>query len=132
MRRKILVADDNRKVATTIADILKANNYDVVAAFDATQAVQIAHSEKPDLIIMDIVMPAGAGTGAYENLKKSNRTAIIPVVFITGKNIEKAKKKVAEMGAKGFIPKPFTGEMLLAEVKRVLQGDTGPEEITIG
>ncbi|MCD4785052.1 MAG: response regulator [Candidatus Eremiobacteraeota bacterium] len=132
MRSKILVADDEHEVVTTIADILKENNYDVVTAFDGTQVVQMAHKEKPDLIIMDIIMPAGAGIGAYENLKKSSKTAIIPVIFITCDPYEETRNKVTKMGAKGFIYKPFTGEMLLAEIEKVFKGSAMSKGTTIG
>jgi DNA-binding response OmpR family regulator len=120
MAYKILVADDEPAIVQLLASRLKANNYSVVVAYDGVQAVNMAHIEKPDLIILDIKMPAGTGVTVYENLKMSVNTATIPVIFITAYPNEDIEEKVLKMGAKYFISKPFDSEDLLDKVKIVL------------
>ena len=119
MAKKILVVDDEFNIVKTIVSRLKANNYDIAAAYDGIQAVQKAHEEKPDLIILDIRMPAGSGVTVYENLQMDVVTSFIPVIFITAYDDENTRKKVMEMGAADFIVKPFEAEELLSKIKKV-------------
>ena len=122
MSKKILIADDEPNVVKLLSARLRANNYDVIAAYDGAQAVMIAHKEKPDLIIMDIRMPAGSGINAYEKLKMSAKTGIIPVVFITAFANDEVRKKVKELGAEGFIAKPFDAQEMLNLIAKILKG----------
>jgi len=121
MPKKILVVDDEPNIVKMICSRLAANNYEVIAAYDGVQAVKEAHKEKPDLIILDIKMPAGTGVNVYENLKKSADTAVIPVIFITAYPDEDIKKKVLEMGANDFVAKPFKADIMLTRVKAALE-----------
>jgi len=121
MPKKILVVDDEPNIVKMICSRLAANNYEVIAAYDGVQAVEKAHKEKPDLIILDIKMPAGTGVNVYEYLKKSADTAIIPVIFITAYPEKDIKKKVLAMGAKDFITKPFKADVMLTKVKEALE-----------
>ncbi len=120
MAKKILIADDDLTIVKLIASRLKANKYEVVTASDGVQAVAVAHREKPDLIILDIMMPAGSGLTVCENLHKSVDTSIIPLVFITANATEEIRKKGMEMGAAAFIAKPFDGEELVFKIKQIL------------
>jgi DNA-binding response OmpR family regulator len=121
MPKKILVVDDEPNIVKMICSRLAANNYEVIAAYDGVGAVETAHKEKPDLIILDIKMPAGTGVSVYENLRNSANTAIIPVIFITAYPDKDIKKKVLEMGANDFIAKPFKADVMLTKVKEALE-----------
>ena len=120
MAKKILVVDDEPKVVQVVISRLKANHFETVAAYDAMQAVHLAHAEQPDLIILDIRMPAGGGKSAYKNLKMSAKTATIPVIFLTADASPETKQEVLEMGADGFVTKPFDSEDLLRAIKGIL------------
>ena len=120
MAKKILVADDEPEIVKALHIRLKEAGYEVVVAFDVLQAIYQAHKERPDLIILDIRMPAGDGIGVYEKLKISSETAVIPVIFITAYANDEIVRKVLEMGAAGFIAKPFNTETLLNKVKTIL------------
>ena len=120
MPKKILVVDDELNVLKVIASRLKANNYDVVTASDGTFAVKKALQEKPDLIILDIKMPAGGGISVFENLRRLDNTMMTPVIFITAHPTEEIKKQVLEMGAEDFVAKPFDPDDLLAKVRKAL------------
>src|SRR4030042_3009425 len=124
MAKKILVADDEPEIGKALHIRLKEAGYDVIVAFDVLQAIYQAHKERPDLIILDIRMPAGDGIGVYEKLKISSDTSMIPVIFITAYANDAIIRKVLEMGAEGFIAKPFDIDKLLIKVKTLLgEGD---------
>jgi len=129
MPKKILVVDDDPTILRLIATRLKANNYNVVTAPDAVYAVKKAHEEKPDLIILDIKMPAGGGMSVIENLKMASNTMLIPIICITAEASPEVKRKAIELGAEDFLAKPFHAEELLARVKKALGEDTPPKEI---
>ena len=120
MAKKILVADDEPEIVKALHIRLKEAGYEVIVAFDVLQAIYQAHKEKPDLIILDIRMPAGDGIGVYEKLKISSETTTIPVIFITAYANDEIARKVLEMGAEGFFAKPFNTETLLNKVKSIL------------
>ena len=120
MAKKILVADDEPEIVKALHIRLKEAGYEVVVAFDVLQAIYQAHKEKPDLIILDIRMPAGDGIGVYERLRLSSETITIPVIFITAYANDEIIKKVLELGAEGFIAKPFNIDKLLNKVKAIL------------
>lgn len=120
MQKKILVVDDELHIVQLLASRLRANNYKVTAACDGVQALRVAHKENPDLIILDIKMPAGGGISVYDSLRKSVDTIGIPVIFITAFPNEDIRKQTLEMGAVDFIAKPFSSEDLLSKIKRIL------------
>lgn len=119
MSKKILIADDEPHILQLLASRLKANNYTVVAAMDGMNTIRAAHAEQPDLILLDIKMPAGSGVSVFEALKKSVKTLTIPAIFITAYPSEEMRRKVLEMGAEDFIAKPFDSEELLKKIKKV-------------
>ncbi len=120
MAKKILLVDDDFNMLKLISSRLKAGGYEVITASDSIQAVTKAHQEKPDLIILDMRMPAGGGKTVYDNLKVSTKTSLIPVIFITAYPSDEMRQKVMNMGAEDFITKPFKPEELLSKVKKVL------------
>lgn len=120
MAKKILVVDDEPDIVKALTVRLRANNYEVIAAYDGLQALSRAQKEKPDLILLDIKMPADSGVGVFQKLKKLSYTGVIPVIFITAYASEEIRQKILEMGAEGFIAKPFNAEELLAKVKKAL------------
>jgi len=120
MPKKILIADDDQDTVSFLTSILKANNYEVIVAFDGMQTIAAAHKEKPDLILLDIMMPVRSGIHIFENLKISSLTAITPVIFITGVAKSEIRQKALEMGAADYIVKPFDTEYLLGKIRKAL------------
>jgi len=84
VKKKILVVDDEEDVARALKIRLKANGYHVVLASDSVQAFSMANKEKPNLIILDIMIPGGGGFVVAERLKQSTATHDIPIIFLTG------------------------------------------------
>ncbi len=125
-RKKILVVDDERDIVKGLMIRLQGAGYDVVTAFDGAQGVFMAHKEKPDLIILDIRMPAGNGFSVAQRLKRSINTFTIPVIFLTGSPEKNAEEKAMAMGARFYIKKPYDPEELLDAIKRALDEEPDP------
>jgi DNA-binding response OmpR family regulator len=120
-KKKILIVDDERDIVKALMIRLQANGYEVVTAFDGAQGVFMAHKEKPDLIILDIRMPAGDGFSVAERLKSSMHTFSIPIIFLTGSPERDAEGRAMELGARFYIKKPYDPEELLDAVKRAIE-----------
>jgi two-component system alkaline phosphatase synthesis response regulator PhoP len=116
MAKKILVVDDDLPVLTLMVDRLKNSGYEVIAASEAYQAVRLALSEKPALIVLDIRMPAG-GLNAYENIRHSIDLALTPIIFSSAYVDEKVLKIVDNDPAADYVAKPFKMEVLLGKIK---------------
>ena len=122
MKKKILIVDDDPQIVRLLAMRLKANDFDVVAAYDGYQCVPVAKKESPDLILLDIKMPLGGGIGAFEILKGMADTSIIPIIFITAFPSEEVRRLVKEMGANDLISKPFNSEILIDKINTAING----------
>jgi DNA-binding response OmpR family regulator len=120
MAKKILIVDDDADTVLLLASRLRANKFDVMVAHDAVQAVDKAIHEKPDLILLDMKMPAGGGISVMDSLRNSAETVLIPVIVITAYPSLELQRQVKEMGAIGFISKPFTAEDLLPRIRKTL------------
>jgi DNA-binding response OmpR family regulator len=123
-KKKILVIDDMPNIVTMLKARLEASGYEVIAAFDGQQGLNHAYAEKPDLIILDIVMPAGGGYSVYTRLKMSPKTRSIPVIFLTAKDRPEDIARAYKLGAQYYVKKPYKPEMLLETVKKVLETST--------
>lgn len=119
MADKILVADDEQEIRSLLDDFLKDEGYEVVLASDGEQALQLAETESPQAIIMDIKMPGLDGIEVCKRLKEKEETKLIPVIIITG--FRDNKLDALDMGADDFVNKPFDMVELSIRVKSVLR-----------
>ena len=120
-KKKILIVDDERDIVKALMIRLQGAGYEVVTAFDGAQAIFVAHKEKPDLILLDIRMPAGNGFSVAEKLKHSVNTLSIPVIFLTGSPERNAEERAMTLGARFYIKKPYDPEELLDAMRRALE-----------
>jgi len=120
-KKKILIVDDERDIVKALMIRLQGAGYEVVTAFDGAQGIFVAHKEKPDLILLDIRMPAGNGFSVAEKLKHSVDTFPIPVIFLTGSPETNAEERAMTLGARFYIKKPYDPEELLDAIKRALE-----------
>jgi len=121
LKKKILVVDDEINIVRLLALRLTSNNYDVITAYDGYQCVQVAEMELPDLILLDIKMPLRGGIKAFETLQGINETKNIPVIFITAFPSLEVKRQVMDMGAEGFISKPYDRDVLMEKINTVFK-----------
>jgi CheY-like chemotaxis protein len=118
-KTKVLVVDDEEDFAKALRIRLKANGYDVVLAHDSVQAIMMANLERPDLILLDIMIPGEDGFFVTEQLKQSQATQHIPILFLTG--VPGGERRAHQLGASGYIMKPYHPEMLLETIQRALK-----------
>jgi CheY-like chemotaxis protein len=114
----VLVADDDMETCTLIAAVLKTAGHGTVFARDAMQVLTVARNQKPNLVLLDVQMPAGTGVGALEKLKTNALTSNIPVIVLSGVRDQATIDRVLELGAVEFLPKPVDPDALLAAVQR--------------
>lgn len=126
-KKKILIVEDERDIVKALMIRLQDRGYSVITAFDALQGFSVALKEKPDLIILDIRMPAGSGFSVAEKLKRSTLTWTIPIIILTGSSEKDSEAKAKELGIQFYIKKPYDPEELLSAVKQAL--GTGPSEL---
>jgi len=110
--KKVLVVDDEENVRRLLRSML-GNKYIVLEATDGKVAVDIARSQRPDIILMDLMMPNMDGYTACHAIKQDPATKAIPIVMVTAVGQELNKKFAKEMGANGYITKPFSLRDLL-------------------
>jgi len=120
MAQVILIVEDEPKNMKLARDLLQISGYTTIEATDGEQGVELAKARKPDLILMDIMMPVMDGYGACHAIKKDKATAGIPVVMLTAMGYELNKKLAQGMGADGYITKPFNRQELLDVINQFL------------
>jgi CheY-like chemotaxis protein len=118
-KKKILIADDETGIRLTVGRILD-KDYVVLEATNGEEAVEIAKVQKPDLILMDLIMPKMDGYAACSQIKTDEATKGIPVVILTAVGNELNKKFAREMGAEGYITKPFNIQELMDVITPIL------------
>ena len=127
-KKKILVIDDEQNTVRIVQARLEASGYEVIAAFDGRQGLTHAHKERPDLIILDVMMPAGDGYFVYKKLKMSSNTRSIPVIFLTAKDRPEDVAKAYKLGAQYYLKKPYKPEVFLETVKKALEPSVQSQE----
>lgn len=118
-KQKILIADDEAGVRLIVSRILE-EEYIIFEAANGEEAVDIAREQQPSLILMDLMMPKMDGYATCLRIKDDQATKGIPVIMLTGVGHELNRKFAEEMGADGYITKPFTRESLLEEIRRLM------------
>lgn len=105
---RVLVADDDRQMSTLLCQMLQAAGHQAIPAFDgATTMMTAMRSPAPDLILLDLQMPAGDGQTTLAKLKASAKTALIPVVVLSAKHDDQTQAQVRNLGAATFLAKPI-------------------------
>ncbi len=117
---KVLVVDDEVYILHILDFSLGAEGFDVITAADGEQALARARSERPDLIVMDIMMPRLDGYETCKRLKSDPGTKDIPVLLLTARGREEDRKRGMEAGANDYMTKPFSPNKLIGRVSEML------------
>ena len=120
--KKLLIIDDEddiREVATITLETMA--DFEVITASSGLAGVEKAEAERPDVILLDVMMPGLDGLATFERLQKSPVTRSIPVIFMTAKVQPADRKRLGDLGALGMIPKPFDPMTLADEVLGLLK-----------
>jgi DNA-binding response OmpR family regulator len=126
--KKILIVEDDRDIRLGYHIRLKANNYDTFFAADSLTSMTEARKHQPDLIILDLGLPAGDGFLVMERLKSNTYLAAIPVIVVTGRDPFANRERALRAGAKAFLQKPVNNYELLAVIQRCLGDSPGGAE----
>lgn len=118
--KTILLIEDNNDIRENTIEILELNGYNVIAASNGIIGIDLAKNRLPDLILCDIMMPDADGYEVLTQIKKEEATMTIPFVFVTASVEKKAIDKGIEMGANGYLRKPFDTEELFETILRFL------------
>ncbi|HLR08674.1 MAG TPA: response regulator YycF [Bacillota bacterium] len=136
MAQKILVVDDEKPIADILQFNLEKEGYDVICAFDGHEALTLVDSEKPDLILLDIMLPGKDGNEVCREIRKEHN---MPIIMLTAKDSEIDKVLGLELGADDYVTKPFSNRELIARVKanlrrlqHVPEADNKQRDIVVG
>jgi len=120
-KKRILIVDDEPDLVEFVKIRLEANNYEPLIALDGAQALEAVNKEKPDLIILDILLPELNGFEVCEKVKKDPQLAKIPVLMLTAKAQENDIILAKKVGADAYISKPFEASLLLFHISELLE-----------
>ena len=121
IRKSVLVVDDDEGLLKTVQRILLSNGYSVLTASSGEKGIQIAKLQKPDLILLDVILPGIKGREVCQRLKDDEQTENIPVIFLTAKDSPDDINAEKAVGAVNHLTKPVNAKTLLIEVKKVLE-----------
>jgi DNA-binding response OmpR family regulator len=134
-RRRVLVIDDDRNIVQLVRMYLEKDGYQVAVGYDGDEALDVARSFKPDLVVLDIMLP---GLDGHEVAKRLRWDSDVPVIMLTARTAENDKLVGLDLGADDYVTKPFSPRELLARIRAVLRRApgsdelSGPEELSVG
>jgi len=120
-QKKILIVDDDPHLRLGLQVRLNAYHYDVAFAVDGATSIVEARKYKPDLILLDLGLPAGDGFSVLERLKATGSLSSIPVIVLSGRDRVGNRERALKAGAKSFLQKPMENDELVAAIRFVLE-----------
>ena len=127
-KKRILVVDDEPGIQATLRARLEANGYEVLLASDGESGLRRAREEKPDLILLDLMLPRRDGYSVCRLLKFDSRFHHIPIVMLTARAQERDRDLGQKTGADAYITKPFDAAHMLDTIRRLLAGENPPPD----
>jgi two-component system alkaline phosphatase synthesis response regulator PhoP len=118
---KVLVVDDAPDIVRLVRDYLEHAGFSVLAAANGIDALRIARTERPDLIVLDLGLPGRDGLDVTRELRRDSAVASVPIVMLTARADESDKLVGLELGADDYVTKPFSAKELVARVRAVLR-----------
>jgi len=125
MSQKILIVDDDPDLRQALRLRLRANQYDTVNATDGYSAISLAYKEHPNLIILDLGLPAGDGFVVLDRLQKDDKLSSIPVIVLTARDAQSSERLALQSGASAFFQKPADNAELLDVIRATLSHAEG-------
>jgi len=125
MTQRILVVDDDRQIVRLIQSYLQQSGFTVLTAYDGEEALHVIRREKPDLVVLDLMLPKRDGLEITRLLRADERLAAIPILMLTAR-VEDVDKLIGlELGADDYLTKPFNPPEVVARVKAILRRSSG-------
>lgn len=129
MGRSILIVEDEREIRDLLAHYLRKEGFSPLLAPDGESGLHMARVEKPDLILLDILLPKMDGLECLRKIRTDRETARTPVVMLTAKGDETDRVVGLELGADDYIPKPFSPREVVARIKAVFRRTHKPPDV---
>lgn len=120
LTKRVLVVDDDPDMVKFLGVMLMLEGYEVLEAYRGNEGLQVAAEEKPDVILLDIMMHDLDGFEVYRKLKMEKETSDIPVVFVTAKTARSDVEKGLSLGAEGYVTKPFRPTDLICTISEAV------------
>ena len=120
IKNKILIIEDSKNTSVVLKEVLESEGYAVFLAGDGVTGISMARREKPDLVLLDLLLPKLNGYEVCNSIKRDNLTRHIPILVISTMDSPESIEKTRLCGAKNFMKKPYDLEDLLREIKRLL------------
>jgi CheY-like chemotaxis protein len=120
MRKKILIVDDSATIHMMVRMVLGKDRYILLTANDGQEAVEQARAHKPDLVVMDVVMPRMTGFEACRALRQQEATKDVPIILVTTRGEPESVQRGYESGCSDYVTKPINGLELLTKVQSCL------------
>jgi two-component system alkaline phosphatase synthesis response regulator PhoP len=131
-RKRILVADDEVYIVHILEFSLNMEGYEVVSATSGEDALRMIDKERPDLIVLDIMMPGVSGYEVCRRLRADERTRDIPIIFLTAKDTLADRDFGLELGANAYITKPFGPRKLIEAIENLLEVEADEDGRAVG
>ena len=128
MPNRILIVDDEPDIVVSLEFLMRGAGYDVLVARDGREAMQLALSARPDLVVLDVMLPHASGFDVCRHIRDSPEGASVRILLLTARGREEELAKVLAAGADGYMTKPFSTRELVATVARLLAGRPGRPE----
>ncbi len=122
MSKKVLVVDDEPNIVLSVEFLMKRAGHEVVTAGDGEEALRVLAETKPDLMILDVMMPRKNGFEVCTDVRANPETADLPILMLSAKGREAEREKGLALGANAYITKPFSTHELVARVDELLRG----------
>jgi two-component system phosphate regulon response regulator PhoB len=132
---RILIVEDERDINDLIGFNLQRAGYEVIKAYDGLEGTELALRERPDLILLDLMLPGRDGYGVFRELRRDSRTSNTPVIMLTARAQTEDRIQGLEAGADDYLTKPFSPKELMLRVQAILkrvEGPPGNVDLTFG
>lgn len=122
MNKKILIADDEQNIVISLEFLMKREGFEVAIANDGEEAVQRIRADKPDLVLLDVMMPKKSGFEVCQEIKADPALASVRILMLTAKGRDTEVAKGLALGADAYMTKPFSTKELVEKVRSLLEG----------
>ena len=130
MSKKILIADDEPSIVTALEFLLRRSGYEVEIARDGEEALRLAETAQPDLVLLDIMMPVKSGYEICRRLRERPESRAVKIVMLSAKGRDAEVAKGLAVGADVYVTKPFSTRDLMTRIKALLEEETpGPAAV---
>lgn len=119
-KKKILIVDDDADLRRGLNVRLRANNYETVFATDGMSAISVAQKERPDLVVLDLGLPAGDGFTVMERFKAIAPLSVVPIIVVSAMDPQVNRDRALKAGAETFLQKPVDNDELLSAIRKAL------------